>query len=89
MGQCKVDRTWPVPHATRHVWVRLDDSPHATPVQGLVLEWRRHSYQWWASVMAVSIDEHGRPRAEVRWVEVDRLMPVRSDPNNGGRVRHY
>lgn len=89
MGQRRVDRTWPVPRATRHVWVQMDDTPHAAPVQGLVLEWRRHGYQWWASVMAVNVDERGRPRAEVCWVEVTRLTPVRSDPNTGGRVRHF
>ena len=88
MGQRRIDRTWPVPRATRHVWVRLDNAPHAAPVQGLVLEWRRHGYQWWASVLTVTTDEQGRPRQEVRWVEVERLTPVRSDPNGGGRVRH-
>jgi hypothetical protein len=88
VGQRKVDRTWPVPSATRHVWAQLDDTPHAAPVQGYVLDWRRHSYRWWASVLTVVKDAQGRPRAEIRWVEVERLTPVRSDPNNGGRVRH-
>ncbi|GAA3579835.1 hypothetical protein GCM10022197_41830 [Microlunatus spumicola] len=88
VGQRRVDRVWPVPLTTRHVWARLDGTPHAAPVQGYVLEWRRHSYRWFASVVTVALDEHGRPRAEVRWVDVDRLTPVRSDPNNGGRVRH-
>ena len=88
MGQRRPDRTWPVPRATRHVWVRLDDTPHAAPTQGYVVEWRRHGYRWWASVVTVGPDEHGRPRAEARWVEVERLTPVRSDPNTGGRVRH-
>lgn len=87
MGQRRVDRTWPIPRATRHVWVRLDEPPHAAPVQGYVLEWRWHSYQWFASVVTVGTDEQGRPRADVRWVEVERLTPVRSDPNTGGRVR--
>lgn len=88
MGQRRLDRTWPVPQTTRHVWCQLGDGPHATPVQGFVLEWKRHSYRWWASVLTVSQDDHGRPRTEIRWCEVDRLTPVRSDPNNGGRVRH-
>lgn len=89
MGQQRVDRTWPVPHATRHVWVKLDDAPHAAPVQGFVVEWRRHSYRWFASVVTVATDARGRPRAEVCWIEVERLAPIRSDPNDGGRVRHF
>lgn len=89
MGQRNIDRTWPVPRATRHVWVQLDTkTPHAAPVQGYVLEWRRHSYQWWAHVLTVVLDEGKRPRLDARWVEVARLTPVRSDPNTGGRVRH-
>lgn len=88
MGQRRVDRTWQVPRATRHVWVRFDPAPHAPPVQGLVLEWRRHGYRWWAKVLIVTTDERGRPRQEARWVEVEQLTPVRSDPNDGGRVRH-
>lgn len=66
----------------------MDDNPHAAPVQGFVLEWRRHSYRWFANVVTMSIDGHGRPHADVRWVEVDRRTPVRSDPNTSGRVRH-
>lgn len=88
MGQRRLDRTWPVPSATRHIWCRLGDGPHDAPVQGFVLEWKRHSYRWWANVLTVTPDEHGRPRSEARWLEVDRLTPVRSDPNNGGRIRH-
>ena len=88
MGQRKLDRTWPVPRATRHVWVKADDGPHAAPVQGYVLEWKRHSYAWWANVVWVSLDERKRPQTQSRWVELDRLTPVRSDPNTGGRVRH-
>lgn len=70
------------------MWLQIGSGPHNAPVQGLVLEWRRHSYQWWASVLTVATDEHNRPRQEVRWVEVERLTPVRSDPNDGRRVRH-
>lgn len=89
MGQRRLDRSWPVPRATRHVWVRFEDGPHAAPVQGYVLEWKRHSYRWWANVVAVTQDEHGRPQSLSRWVERERLTPVRSDPNDGGRVRHF
>lgn len=88
MGQRRLDRTWPTPRATRHVWAKIDDGPHAAPIQGYVLEWKRHSYAWWASVVWVSLDGSGRPQTQVRWLEVHRLTPVRSDPNNGGRVRH-
>jgi hypothetical protein len=88
MRQRKVDRTWRVPAAARLVWAKLDDTPHAAPVQGFVLKSRRHGYRWFASIVTVALDDAGRPRAEVRWVDVERLTPVRSDSNNVGRVRH-
>jgi hypothetical protein len=49
-------------------------------VQGLVLDWRRHSYRWSALVVTVRLVE-GRPVVVQEWVEVERLRPVRSDPN--------
>ena len=53
-----------------------------------MLEWRRHSYRWTALVLVSGVDELGRPTAAQQWIPAERLTPVRSDPNNGGRVRH-
>lgn len=77
-----------MPTTTRHVWVQDSGSaPRSAPVRGFVLEWRRHSYRWWANVLFVEQDTDGRPAARMRWLEVDSLTPVRSDPD-GGRYRH-
>ena len=56
-------------------------------MQGYVLEWRSHSYRWTALVLVSSVDEEGRPTATQQWVPAERLTPVRSDPDNGGRAR--
>ena len=58
-------------------------------MQGYVLAWRRHSYVWSALVLVASTDQEGRPVATQRWLSAAQLTPVRSDPNNGGRVRHF
>ena len=84
VGQRRADRTWPVPRTTRHVWVRVTTGPpQLAPVQGFVLEWRRHSYRWWGNVLFMELDADARPAARTRWKEVDSLTPVRSDPNGG------
>jgi hypothetical protein len=57
-------------------------------VQGYVLEWRRHSYRRTALVLVSDTDDQDRPTATQQWIPAERLAPVRSDPNNGGRVRH-
>jgi hypothetical protein len=57
------------------------------PVQGYVLDWRRHSYRWSALVITVRL-EGSRPVVVQEWVEVERLRPVRSDPN-GRRLGDY
>jgi len=67
------------------VWVRPEAG--GSPEQGYVLAWRRHSYAWSALVLTSGVDEEGRPTAAQQWVPAERLTPVRSDPNNGGRVR--
>jgi hypothetical protein len=79
VGQNRKDREWPRPRHTRFVWVS-QLGPQVPPVQGLVLDWRRHSYRWSALVVTVRLVE-GRPVVVQEWVEVDRLRPVRSDPN--------
>ena len=87
MGQSWKDRRYVVPRATRHVWVQPQERGSA-PVQGYLLEWCRHSYRWTALVLVSGVDEQGRPTAAQHWVPAERLTPVRSDPNNGGRVRY-
>ena len=57
-----------------------------SPVQGYVLEWRRHSRRWTALVLVSGTDDQGWPTAIQQWVPAERLTQVRSDPNNGGRV---
>jgi hypothetical protein len=38
------------------------------PVQGLVLDWRRHFYRWSALVVTVSADDAGWPIGVQEWV---------------------
>ena len=87
MGQRRKDGRYRIPRATRHVWVR-PDRPDAAPVQGYILDWRRHSYRWTALVLVSGADDQGRPTATQQWLPADRLTPVRSDPNDGGRARY-
>jgi hypothetical protein len=68
------------PHALRLVAQLGTLTP---PVQGLVLDWRRHSYRWSALVVTVRIED-GPPVVVQEWVEAERLRPVRSDPNRRG-----
>ena len=82
MGQNRKDREWPRPRHTRFVWVRQSGTL-TPPVQGLVLDWRRHAYRWSALVVTVRLED-GRPVVVQEWVEAERLSPVRSDPNNRG-----
>ena len=53
-----------------------------------MLEWRRHSYRWTALVLVSGVDDQDRPTGTQEWMRAEPLTPVRSDPNNGGRVRH-
>ena len=63
VGQSRKDRRYTTPRTTRHVWVQ-PDQPGVTPVQGYVLEWRRHSYHWTALVLISATDAEGRPTAQ-------------------------
>ena len=54
MGQRRIDRTYPPQKHTRHVWV-AQAGPQQPPLQGYVLEWRRHSYRWSALVLVTVV----------------------------------
>lgn len=82
MGQSRRDREWPKPKHTRFVWVS-QPGVQVPPVQGLVLEWRRHSYRWSALVVTVH-DEGGRPVVVQEWIEAEQLRPMRADPKHRG-----
>ena len=82
MGQNRRDRQWPRPRRTRFVWVSRP-GPQVPPVQGYVLDWRRHGYRWWALVVTVSSEE-APPVVLQEWLPAERLRPVRSDPNQRG-----
>lgn len=80
MGQRKIDREWPPPRSTRHVWV-IGADRLTPPVQGLVVAWSRHSYKW--SALVVRVDEAGDGTMMIQsWLPMERLRPVRSDPNH-------
>ena len=82
MGQRRVDREWPTPRATRFVWVS-QEGVQTPPVQGFVVEWRRHSYRWWALVLVVELHPQAPPLVRMEWLPVERLTPVKSNPNDG------
>ena len=86
MGQNRRDKQWPKPRSTRFVWV-AQPGLQVPPVQGLVLDWRRRSYRWSALVVSVRVED-GQPVVVQEWVDVERLKPVRSDPN-GRQLGNY
>lgn len=65
---------------TRHVWV-LGDRRWETPHQGLVIDWKRHSYKWFALVVLVDPSVPEQPFI-VSWFPAQRLLPVRSIPED-------
>ena len=75
MGQRRIDRTWPIPRVTRHVWARLDKAPQAAPVQGLVLEWRRSADGTWEANVAVA--QLGS--VLLTWTPAPRIRPIADD----------
>lgn len=78
VGQRKIDREWRQPRNTRHVWV-IGEDRLTPPVQGLVIAWRRASYRWSALVIRDSGDGATTIQG---WLPLERLRPVRSDPNH-------
>lgn len=103
VGQSRRERTWRTPRATRHVWVRLRTAhdpqaptpaskhPHSPPRQGLIVAWRRLSYQWQALVVLVddpALDgRSGDPVVMQVWVDARDLKPVPADPNRAFGLR--
>ena len=81
MGQSRLDRTWPAQRNTRFVYV-LGEDQLATPVQGLVVAWSRYRYKWRALVVRVDDSVPGG-RMVQDWLPLERLRPVRVDPNKG------
>jgi len=82
MGQLRRDRQWPTPATTRHVWV-AQEGVQVPPLQGFVMDWRRYSYRWWALVLVVQASRNAAPVITMQWLPVERLTPVKSDPNDG------
>ena len=80
MGSRHKDCEWPRPRHTRRVWIR-NESKLLPPIQGFVLEWRRHSYRWSALVLYVREDGVSPPKYVQEWLPAERLWPVTSNPN--------
>ena len=53
-----------------------------------MLDWRRRSYRWSALVVTV-LEQDGRQTVVQEWVEAERLLPVKSDPNRRGLDGYY
>jgi hypothetical protein len=68
------------------VWVAQQD--HHPPLQGYVLEWRRHSYEWSALVIIATVDQEGHQTTTLEWLPAEHLTPVKSYPNTG-RARRW
>jgi hypothetical protein len=77
-----------MPKTTRHVWVS-QPGPEVAPVQGYILEWRRHSYRWSALVLVAEMDSNSHQVTTLQWLPIERLTPVKSDPNNGRAWRWF
>ena len=88
MGQTRLERTWPRPRSTRHVWVRSRDRhPYQPPDQGLIVAWRRRSWQWEALCVLVRVLPGEDPVVIQRWVAAKDLRPVPADPNRAFGLR--
>lgn len=86
MGQHRRDKSYAATSRIAHVWVRAEER-FMPPAPGLVIDWRRHSYRWSALVILIDVQGDGRPVVQ-RWVPVERLIPIRSDPNDGKVFPH-
>ena len=66
------------PRNTRHVWVLGED--RLKPPTQKVIAWRRRSHRW--SALVVRVDESVVEGRMIQyWLRIERLRPVRSDPN--------
>jgi hypothetical protein len=61
MGQRRKDGRFAIPGAPDTSG--QPERPGVAPVQGKVLEWRRHFYRWIALVLISGVDGQGRPTA--------------------------
>ena len=69
------------------MWV-IGEERLTPPVQGLVIAWSRHSYRW--SALVVRVDESGDGTTMIQgWLPMERLRPVRSDPNHVVRYSDF
>ena len=68
-----------MPRNTRFVYVLGEDRLSA-PAQGLVIAWNRHRHRWRALVVRLDESVPGG-RLVQDWLPVERLRPVRADPN--------
>jgi hypothetical protein len=50
------------------------------------LEWRRHSYKWFALVQYVQQAKDGPTIYMQQWFPAERLWPVKSDPSGPRRL---
>lgn len=92
MGQSRRDKEWPRPRHVRHVWVRGTDLQDP-PRPGLILGWQQRGHQWEAFVAYVDDPAEvshmqgrtepltGDTRVVQAWIPMERLTPIRSDPN--------
>lgn len=79
MNRPKSDK-WPPYEPTRHVLVKRTDHRYARPWQGLVIDWKRDKRGWLALVVFMDEALEGSPLVQ-RWLPVDELRPVETDPN--------
>lgn len=75
---------WPIPKSTRHVWV-LREHRFEVPWQGFVLEWKKDKGRWAAHVV---FHDPERDEPMTRWVPAERLVPVRSVPEDCQATSH-
>ena len=87
MGQPRRDRHWPKPAVVRHVWVQSPED-HQPPDPGLLIEWRRFDYQWFAHVIVV-YSRGGSTAVIQRWFHQDDVIRAPTEPLSPDRWRWH
>jgi hypothetical protein len=87
MGQSRRDQHWPKPAIVCHVWVQSPED-HQPPDPGLVIEWRRFDYQWFAYVIVVHSRE-GSTAVIQRWFHQDDVIRAPTEPLSPDRWRWH